>query len=82
MTEIASTARRRRTTRFFAMVLAASSLGFGIAGLAELSPEQWGVGFLGFGVLLALLSMLAQNAEHFARSTVGHADTRWHAGLH
>jgi hypothetical protein len=58
----------RRTTRIVAVILAVLAFGFGVAGLMELSPEQLGVGLLGFGILLALLSLLAQSAEHFARS--------------
>jgi len=66
--------RTRTATRMFAVVLAVLSLAFGITGLLEISPEQWGVGMVGFGVLLALLSLLAQSAEHFARSAREHGE--------
>ena len=59
----------RRVTRVLAVALAALALAFGIEGLFSLTPETWGVGLIGFGGILALISLLAQAAEHFARSS-------------
>jgi hypothetical protein len=59
---------RRTIERLMAMVLAVAALGFGIEGLFSLPPDMWGVGLIGFGCLLAILSVLAQSAEHFARA--------------
>jgi hypothetical protein len=37
---------------------------------------------LGFGILLALLSLLAQSAEHFARSPIEPHGIRPRSGVH
>ena len=57
-----------RASRLIAVTLAVLALGFGVYGLMSLSQEMWAVGLIGFGCLLALLSVLAQAAEHFARA--------------
>jgi hypothetical protein len=59
----------RRASRAIAIVSAGMALGFGIAGLLSLSPETWGIGLIVFGCLLAIISLLAQAAEHFARAS-------------
>ena len=59
----------RRLTRAFAIVLAVLALACGIAGVWWLTPETWGVGLIAFGCLLAILGLLAQAAEHFARGS-------------
>jgi hypothetical protein len=61
--------KTRQLTRFIAVILAATALGVGLAGLLSLSPEVWGIGLIAFGCLLGILSLLAQAAEHFARSS-------------
>jgi hypothetical protein len=60
--------RERRLSRLIAIALAVAALGFGVDGLVSLTSEMWGVGLIGFGCLLAVLSVLAQSAEHFARA--------------
>jgi hypothetical protein len=55
-------------SRRIALTLAVLALGSGVYGLISLSPEMWGVGLIGFGCLLAIISVLAQAAEHFARA--------------
>jgi hypothetical protein len=59
----------RRLTRVIAIVLALLALGCGIVGLWSLTPETSGVGLIGFGCLLAIIGLLAQAAEHFARAS-------------
>lgn len=66
----------RGASRVIAVVLAALGLGCGIAGLLSLSPETWGVGLITFGCLLAISSLLAQAAEHFARASATHTERR------
>jgi hypothetical protein len=66
----------RRASRVIAITLAVLALGFGVVGLQSLSPETWGVGVIGFGCLLAILSLLAQSAEHFARASATHTEQR------
>lgn len=66
----------RRVSRIVAVVLAGLALGCGIAGLLSLSPETWGVGLITFGCLLAIISLLAQAAEHFARASAAHTERR------
>jgi predicted acyltransferase len=59
----------RPMSRLMAIALAVLALGCGIAGLFSLSTEMWGLGLIGFGCLLAILALLAQASEHFARAS-------------
>jgi hypothetical protein len=56
-------------SRLIAVALALAAFGCGIAGLVSLSAETWGVGLIVFGCLLAILAVLAQGSEHFARAS-------------
>jgi hypothetical protein len=60
--------RVRPISRAIAIALALVGLGCGVAGLMFLSQDTWGVGLIEFGCLLAILSVAAQAAEHFARA--------------
>lgn len=64
--------RVRPVSRAVAIALSVLALGFGVAGLWSLSPETSGVGLIGFGCLLAILGLLAQASEHFARASAVH----------
>ena len=61
--------RARPVSRTIAVALAAMALAFGVAGLWFLSTNEFGLGLIGFGLLLAVLALLAQSAEHFARAS-------------
>lgn len=58
---------RHPASRAIAMTLAGASLAVGVYGVASLPAESFNMGLLVFGCLLALLALLAQSAEHFAR---------------
>lgn len=66
----------RRGARLIAITLAILSLGCGVYGVLSLTPEMLGMGMIAFGCLLAIIALLAQAAEHFARAA--HAEHRTH----
>lgn len=60
----------RPLSRPIAICLTVVALVCGITGLFMLPPDSWGIGLILFGSLLALIGLLAQGAEHFARMSI------------
>jgi len=63
--------------RPIAIGLTLIALACGIWGLLSLSQETWGIGLIAFGCLLGIVGLLAQGAEHFARSAAADQPGHW-----